>query len=185
MDRGPPSIVDYNHLIKNLHVPVASLNRIRCWPNHKNIQNNLQFDLDLKIDLNNIWLIAAYLSNNESWESFALNKDINKLVCEACSEGAQKADEEQIDAFIKSHPKWEIKTESDTTFLTRTFNFSDFAEAADFAAQVGDVAERYNHHPRITIEYGKTKVDWWSHKIGNIHALDLSLAENTEQLNRG
>ena len=113
-----------------------------------------------------------------------MDKDINKLVCEACSEGAEKADKAQIDAFMGSHPEWEIKTESDTTFLTRTFNFSDFAEAADFAAQVGDVAERYNHHPRITIEYGKTKVDWWSHKIGNIHALDLNLAENTDRLNK-
>ena len=113
-----------------------------------------------------------------------MDKKIEKLVCEACSEGAQKADEEQIDAFLESHPKWEIKTEPDATFLTRTFGFKNFAEAADFAAQVGDVAERYNHHPRITIEYGKTRVDWWSHKIGNIHPLDLSLAENTDLLNK-
>ena len=113
-----------------------------------------------------------------------MDKDIEKLVCEACSEDAQKADEEQINAFMGSHPEWEIKTESDATFLTRTFNFSDFAKAAGFAAQVGDVAERYNHHPRITIEYGKTKVDWWSHKIGNIHALDLNLAENTDRLKK-
>ena len=84
-----------------------------------------------------------------------MDKDIEKLVCEACSEGAKKADEKQIEAFMRSHPNWEIKTESDATFLTRTFNFSDFAEAADFAAQVGDVAEQYKHHPRITIEDGK------------------------------
>ena len=111
-----------------------------------------------------------------------MNKEIEKLVCEACSEGARKADEAQIDAFIESHPEWEIKTDTDATFLTRTFRFNDFGEAADFAAQVGDVANRYNHHPRITIEYGKTRVDWWSHKIGNIHSLDLSLADNIDQL---
>ena len=112
----------------------------------------------------------------------AVDKDINRLVCEACTEGAEKADQAQIDAFLGSHPEWEIKTDSDTTFLTRTFNFDDFAEAADFATQVGDVAERSNHHPRITIEYGKTRVDWWSHKIGNIHAVDLNLAANTDRL---
>ena len=111
-----------------------------------------------------------------------MDKEIENLVCEACSEDAQKADEEQIDAFIGSHPEWEIKTDSDATFLTRTFRFNNFAEASDFAAQVGDVANQYNHHPRITIEYGKTRVDWWSHKIGNIHSLDLNLADNTDQL---
>ena len=113
-----------------------------------------------------------------------MDKDINKSVCEACSEGAQIADQEQIHAFMGSHPEWEIKTEADTTFLTRTFDFNDFAEAADFAAQVGEVAERFNHHPRITLEYGKTRVDWWSHKIGNIHAADLNLAETTDRLNK-
>ena len=113
-----------------------------------------------------------------------MDKDIDKLVCEACSEGAQKADVEQIDAFMGSHPEWEIQTDSNATFLTRTFLFNDFAEAADFAAQVGNVANQYNHHPRITIEYGKTRGDWWSHKIGNIHAVDLNLAKNTDRLNK-
>ena len=69
-----------------------------------------------------------------------MDKDIEKLVCEACSEAAQKADEKQIDAFMGSHPKWTIKTDSVATFLTRTFDFSDFVEAADFATQVGEVA---------------------------------------------
>lgn len=105
-------------------------------------------------------------------------------MCEACSEDAQKADEKQIRQFTGSHPEWQIKTDSDTTFLTRTFSFSDFVEAAKFAAQVGDVAEQSNHHPRIVIEYGKTRVDWWSHKIGNIHELDLTLAEMTDGLNK-
>ena len=111
-----------------------------------------------------------------------MDKEIEKLACEACSEGAQKASEKQINAFMGSHPEWSIKTQSDATFLTRTFNFANFAEAADFAAQVGSVAEQYNHHPRIITEFGKTRVDWWSHKIGNIHALDLRLADKTDQL---
>jgi len=111
-----------------------------------------------------------------------VDKEVEKLACEACSEEAQIADEEQINAFIGSHPEWEIKIGPDATFLSRTFKFTNFVQAADFAAQVGDIAEQSNHHPRITLEFGKTRVDWWSHKIGNIHSLDLSLAKNTDQL---
>ena len=109
-----------------------------------------------------------------------MEKEIEKLVCEACSPEAVKADEIQVNAFVSSHPEWKIVTDSNTTFLTRTFHFSNFVGAAKFAEQVGDIAERANHHPRITIEYGKTRVDWWSHKIGNIHELDLRLAANTD-----
>ena len=115
-------------------------------------------------------------------KDFALNKEPEKLACEACSEEAQRADEDQINAFIGSHPEWEIKIEPDATFLSRTFKFTNFVQAADFAAQVGDIAEQSNHHPRITVEFGKTRVDWWSHKIGDIHALDLKLAADTDQL---
>ena len=114
-----------------------------------------------------------------------MEKEVEKLVCEACSEEAQEADEKQIYDFSISHPEWQIKTTSDTTFLSRTFSFSDFVEAADFAAKVGEVAEQSNHHPRIVIEYGKTRVDWWSHKIGNIHELDLRLAAMTDGLTKG
>lgn len=114
-----------------------------------------------------------------------LEKEIEQLVCEACSEEAQKADEDQITAFVSSHPEWKIVTEGNITLLTRTFHFSNFAEAAKFAEQVGMIAEQANHHPRIIIEYGKTRVDWWSHKIRNIHALDLRLAANTDQLIEG
>lgn len=111
-----------------------------------------------------------------------MDKEAEKLVCEACTEDAQKAGVEQTTAFIRSHREWEVKTEPNATFLTRTFNFTNFVQAADFAARVGELAERFNHHPRITLEFGKTRVDWWSHKIGNIHALDLELAAETEQL---
>ena len=111
-----------------------------------------------------------------------MEKEIEQLVCEACSEEAEKADEDQVTAFVSSHPEWKIETEATIMLLTRTFHFSNFAEAAKFAEQVGVIAEQANHHPRITIEYGKTRVDWWSHKIGNIHALDLRLAADTDQL---
>ena len=113
-----------------------------------------------------------------------MEKEIEQLVCEACSEEAEKADEGQVTAFVSSHPEWKIETEATITLLTRTFHFSNFAEAAKFAEQVGVIAEQANHHPRIIIEYGKTRVDWWSHKIGNIHALDLRLAADTDQLTK-
>ena len=59
-----------------------------------------------------------------------MDKEVEKLACEACSEEAQRADEEQINAFISSHPEWEIKIEPDATFLSRTFKFTNFVQAA-------------------------------------------------------
>ena len=111
-----------------------------------------------------------------------MDKNSENVACEACSDTAQAASEDQINNFAKSCPEWEIKTERDIIFLTRTYLFSDFVQASAFAEKVGTIADQANHHPRIIIEYGKTRVDWWSHKIANIHPLDLRLAADTDKL---
>ena len=111
-----------------------------------------------------------------------MDKKSEDVACKACSDTAQAAGEDQITNFATSCPEWEIKTELDIIFLTRTYLFPDFVQASAFAGKVGAIAEQANHHPRIIIEYGKTRVDWWSHKIANIHSLDLKLAGDTDKL---
>ena len=102
--------------------------------------------------------------------------------CEACSDTSQAAGKDQITNFAKSCPEWEMKTELDIIFLTRTYLFPDFVQASASAGKVGTIADQANHHPRIIIEYGKTRVERWSHKIANIHPLDLKLAADTDKL---
>ena len=111
-----------------------------------------------------------------------MDKKTEEVACEACSDTAEAASEDQITNFATSCPKWEIKTELDVIFLTRTYLFPDFVQAFAFAEKVGIIAEQADHHPRIIIEYGKTRVDWWSHKIASIHPLDLKLAADTDEL---
>ena len=51
---------------------------------------------DLNSNFNNIWLIDAGALDHRRWKSFNLDKEAEKLMCEACSEETQKADEKQI-----------------------------------------------------------------------------------------
>ena len=111
-----------------------------------------------------------------------MGKKSEDAACDACSDTAEAAGQDQINNFATSCPEWVIKTELDTIFLTRTYLFPDFVQASAFASKVSSIAEQANHHPRIIIEYGKTRVDWWSHKIANIHPLDLQLAADTDKL---
>ena len=57
----------------------------------KNFSND-----DLNSNFNNIWLIDAGALDHRRWKSFNLDKEAEKLMCEACSEETQKADEKQI-----------------------------------------------------------------------------------------
>ena len=109
------------------------------------------------------------------------NDSIISLECEACSPDAVVASEESIDAFISSNSGWDVKTDANYRYIERIYTFKNFQSAFDFAALVTKIAETNGHHPRLIIEFGKASISWWSHKIRDIHELDLSIAAKCDE----
>ncbi|TBR45036.1 4a-hydroxytetrahydrobiopterin dehydratase [Marinomonas agarivorans] len=79
-------------------------------------------------------------------------------------------------------PDWQRITINEVEQLHRVFHFSDFNQAMQFAHQVAELAEQENHHPMLTIEWGKVTIHWWSHSNKNISLYDLICAAKTDQL---
>jgi len=46
----------------------------------------------------------------------------------------------------------------------KEFIFKDFKKAFDFAQKIAELAEKHNHHPILTIEWGKCSVELWTHE---------------------
>ena len=101
-------------------------------------------------------------------------------ICEACLETADPADQKDIDAFIESSEEWVLVDEDNTRKLTKVYKFANFQEAQDYTHKVSRLAEDVGHHPVIVLQWGSVRVTWWSHKIKNIHPLDLILAERCD-----
>ena len=97
-------------------------------------------------------------------------------ICEACLETADPADQKDIDAFIESSEEWVLVDEDNTRKLTKVYKFANFREAQDYTHKVSRLAEDVGHHPVIVLQWGSVRVTWWSHKIKNIHPLDLILS---------
>ena len=52
--------------------------------------------------------------------------------------------------------------------LQRTLIFSDFQEALSFVNKVGELAEKFNHHPDICIKnYKEVSISTTTHDAGN------------------
>ena len=51
--------------------------------------------------------------------------------------------------------------------LARDFAFNSFAEALEFINQVGQIAERQNHHPTILNTYNRVRLELTTHDAGN------------------
>ncbi len=66
--------------------------------------------------------------------------------------------------------------------LVRTFTFPDFSAALAFAVRVGMAAEKRDHHPDLTIGWGRVRVLWTTHDAGGVTELDLELASTTSAL---
>ena len=61
----------------------------------------------------------------------------------------------------------------------------DFAQAMAFAVRLGMLAEKRDHHPDLTIGWGKATVLWTTHDAGGITELDLTLAAASDAFASG
>jgi 4a-hydroxytetrahydrobiopterin dehydratase len=100
-------------------------------------------------------------------------------LCTPCSTNALPLSPDELSAALRELPDWE-KTAGEIPKLQRRYPFKNFIAALKFANSVGELAEEFNHHPTLIIEWGKVTVQWWSHKIDNIHQTDAILAAKTD-----
>ena len=102
--------------------------------------------------------------------------------CEACRAGAPPVTAEEIKEFQPKIPDWRIIKEDDIPKLEREFKFKNFKDAIGFTDAVGTAAEEEGHHPRLTSEWGRVVVTWWTHKIKNLHKNDFIMAAKTDAI---
>ena len=96
--------------------------------------------------------------------------------CDSCSIDASPATKEDLILMGESIAGWAIIRENEIRKIEKTFTFVDFKSAADFSIKVGHLAEEFNHHPEIRLQWGRCQVLWWSHGIENFTLRDLDLA---------
>ena len=108
--------------------------------------------------------------------------DLASNTCEACRIDAPKVSDDEINILLKEIDNWDLIHE-EVKQLKKTFSFSSYKESVDFSNKVAKMADIEDHHPTITLEWGKVTVVWWSHKIKGLHKNDFICAAKTDQLN--
>ncbi|MDH3425410.1 MAG: 4a-hydroxytetrahydrobiopterin dehydratase [Acidimicrobiia bacterium] len=80
---------------------------------------------------------------------------------------------EDRESFVADHPEWVLGGEE----ISRTFVFSDFAEAIGFVNRAALVAEKADHHPDIDIRWNKVTMTLTTHDQGGLTKKDVELAK--------
>ena len=90
--------------------------------------------------------------------------------------------EDELLLLFEQIPEWTTIEENGISKLKRSFSMTNFVEAMAFAEKVSELAESLNHHPTVTIEWGKCTVVWWTHAVNGLHKADFIMAAKTDQL---
>lgn len=100
---------------------------------------------------------------------------------EAIPDQGYQLDQQQLTQLLQQLEDWQLDRSLPEPQLVRSFKFKNFREALNFTNRIGELAERFDHHPSILLEWGKVSVRWWTHKIGGLHINDFILAARTDQ----
>ena len=75
-------------------------------------------------------------------------------------------------------PSWS----GDTTKLTRSIEFADFAAAVEFVNRIAPFADELDHHPDLRLSWRWVEVELSTHSAGGVTELDLRLARIVDGL---
>jgi 4a-hydroxytetrahydrobiopterin dehydratase len=88
--------------------------------------------------------------------------------------------EADIALMLESIPGWHIECEETIPRLIRVYDFPGYLPGLEFVTRIGLLSEKQDHHPRITLEWGKVTVEWWTHVVNGIHMNDFVMAAHTD-----
>src|SRR5205809_6234265 len=113
---------------------------------------------------------------------FTQDQDLKQSSCVPCRGGVPPLTADEIARLKPQAPDWQVVEADGIPRLRREFKFKNFREALDFANQVGELAEREQHHPDLHVAWGKVVVETWTHKIRGLHTNDFILAAKTDAI---
>lgn len=66
--------------------------------------------------------------------------------------------------------------------LVKEFSFPDFKTALAFVIKVGELAEKANHHPDISLGWGKVSISLTTHDENGVTEKDRQLAKEIDEV---
>ena len=101
--------------------------------------------------------------------------------CEACTGSTPVVSGEERSALLDElHRDWRVT--DDGAAVVREWRFRDFAEAFAFAVRVAFVAEAEEHHPDVTVGWGRCEVRLTTHAVRGLTRNDFIVAAKVDRI---
>lgn len=99
--------------------------------------------------------------------------------CVPCEGGVMPLTISEAQKLQAEIPEWTLAP--DVRSITKSFTFKNFAEALAFTNVVGTIAEHENHHPDVSLSWGKVEISLTTHAINGLSVNDFILAAKIDK----
>lgn len=105
-------------------------------------------------------------------------QDLAHKKCKPCEGGVAPLKPQEIALLLKQLDGWKLEN----GVITKTFEFKNYYQTMAFVNTAAWISHREDHHPDLTVGYGKCKVDYWTHAIGGLSENDFICAAKLDAL---
>jgi 4a-hydroxytetrahydrobiopterin dehydratase len=88
----------------------------------------------------------------------------------------------EIVAKLVDIPGWVLDGDGADVAVQKTFLFANYLETMSFVNAVAFVAERHDHHPDMSVHYGRCVVRFNTHDVKGISITDIECAMEVDAL---
>lgn len=106
--------------------------------------------------------------------------DLATRRCVACEGGMPKLTDAGILQLLTEVPGWMLVEEG--AALTRTFAFENYWETMAFVNAVAWIAHQEDHHPDLSVHWGRCVVRWSTHAVSGLTDNDFICAAKVSAL---
>ncbi len=102
--------------------------------------------------------------------------------CQPCRSGTPPLSSTEVMSLLSQiSPDWSLEGSK----IRREFRFASFPDAIAFVNKVAEIAEQEDHHPDITINYRRVRLQLTTHAAGGLTENDFILAAKIDRLVAG
>ena len=107
--------------------------------------------------------------------------DLTQQSCKPCEGGVEPLTREQSEELLAAlDPAWSLS--DDGLSIARSFEFPAYNRTLGFANAVAWIAISEDHHPVLTVEYGRCVVSYTTHAIDGLSDNDFICAAKIDRL---
>lgn len=88
----------------------------------------------------------------------------------------------EIVARLAALAGWQLAGDGADVSVEKTYRFADYDETMSFVNAVAFIAKRHDHHPDLSVHYGRCVVRFHTHDVNGLSETDFECAAQVDAL---